>query len=707
MSPKSVAIVVHILSKSAMANLIIYSSSVLLENYPASMLSYFLFGFLSLEIITTLIVGPYLSKDIRRSTQSVLLVIIAAIFVFLIIAQYRFYYTLFFFAIFFAVVEVVLSLTSWNSVRSALDILEFKRISPVLPIAGNLTEGIAGFINVGLIAWFGIGYLPYVIMVSLFAYLYFIKKLSPVTKPVEHHARKVSLPTGYPIAVRLFIYGFTLAIGLAFSEYLFKVVVLEERHNAIGEFISFFVGFFNILSAFIAVLFTKNLAFKSPATLMLILPVYWVSTSVIALLSSNIYTVSILYGGYYLLYYTFTTVGRELMMNALPIRIRDYWQGLLTIFPIELGYLLATVALILMNKIPEQKILLCVIVASCLICLASCFNLKKLYIKGLQKELLATNKILLKEKRQKWALLRTVLAQDNNLSDTPHPNSSDIPLAALTEHTEIRHLHHEVLSGTKAFPQHTESHERIYNTLSVLSRLYECYPINHSVLKKEIKSRLLQNTEQLFYWLSFHNKNLSIRFYLPSILYGDTMTRTKAIELICNGISDNQIKTDILDVFHVKNRKIPSQTAVNWLLEHDDWLNFVRNKATEKSLGAHFETLHLLRSKSAYKYTPGEFLFLVIYYSQLIELKKQNTHTVSSPCSIIVLDGCIWMQKDDLKIHQVAIDGCYYTPMNSCLYNYTIVAAEDTRLLCIPEHVFTTIEKIHPLLMKEYGVVFV
>lgn len=707
MTPKSIAIVVHILSKSIMANLIIFSSSVLLENYPVSMLSYFLFGFLGLEIATTLIVGPYLSKNIQRTTQSVLLLIVTAIVGFLFIEQYQFYYTLFLFAVFFAVVEVVVSLTSWNSVRSALDILEFKRISPILPIAGNVTEGIVGFVNLGLISWFDIGYLPYVIIVSLIAYWYFIKKLSPITEPLEHHARKVPLPTGFPIAVRLFIYGFTLAIGLAFSEYLFKIVVLEQRHNEIGQFISCFVGIFNILSAVIAIFSTRNLASKSPAILLLTLPLYWIMASMGVLFNTNIYTVATLYGGYYLLYYTFTTVGRELIMNALPIKVRDYWQGWLTIFPIELGYLLAASALIAFGKTLNHTDLLYLIIISCSLSLMACVNIKTLYIKGLQKELLAKNKTWFKEKRQQTAFVETLLSKSDAHPEQTELHPHDIPLATLQEHDKTRALHREILAGTTAFPRKTNSEEQLYKVLTTLSQLYECYPIKHPVLKAEIKSRLVQHTEQLFYWLSLYSKNLSIRFYLPSILYGDAMTRTKAIELICNTIHEKGLKVDILDVFHMKSRKKPSQTALNRILQDDHWLNYVYQHTTEQSPNAHLAAMHMLRDKTAYKYTPGEFLFLLIHHAQFIELKAQQSHTLSSKGCLVVLKGSVYLYGKHHKAQHLGLRNRYQMRLESPMLPSTVTAQDESKLLFIPEQVFISISKMYPTLMNEYGIVFV
>ena len=95
----------------------------------------------------------------------------------------------------------------------------------------------------------------------------------------------------------------------------------------IGSFMALFNGFSSLVAVIFSLtllkVFIKRLGVSS---ILMILPLYWLLTSVGVIFHPVLATVALMAAGKYIFYYSIFSTGRELLLNVLPSSIRVLGQ---------------------------------------------------------------------------------------------------------------------------------------------------------------------------------------------------------------------------------------------------------------------------------------------------------------------------------------------------------------------------------------------
>ena len=361
-SPKTAAIGLHAVNGIISANIFIYVTALFLTSYPASWIPYFFIGRTFIEVITSFLVTPFLSRQIIRNSLLFQTGSILFVLAFAMMLSKSWYSLPLIFSFILTIAGLISALISWNSVRNAFDIIEFKQISPALPIASVIGKIVLSLCNTLLIKKFGIAYLPFLTVAMLLLSCLFIIALKPLPIIISapKHGRS---PIRYPLFVNLFIFSFILAFCYTLVDYTLRIKLASAYDSQqIGQFISIFTAVTYFISTVVTLTFSKPLIKFGISNLLEILPIYWVILPIAVMIYPDMALIALMGAGDYV-FYNFINLGRALLLNVLPNEIRAVGQMAIQTVAESVGIGIASLFLILIAKhitIPRIAIIIAV-----------------------------------------------------------------------------------------------------------------------------------------------------------------------------------------------------------------------------------------------------------------------------------------------------------------------------------------------------------
>lgn len=350
MAPKIAALGLHSISGIIAIIIITYINALFLSSYPTTWVPYFFAGLAATEILTGLIIIPLFKKESPRIAISFINGFVICTILFIIFLQIQWYLIPLIFSFLLYAFALIINLIAWNSVRNTFDILEFKQLTPLIIKVSSLFSIIFGFGNAVLITYFGIYFLPYVLIALFMLCNVFIYSLKPMAM-LKITAKKGDFFFKYSLFNNLFIYSLLIAVSSTFVDY-FLSIQLTTSFDAkqIGIFMSYFLSACNLISIILSYLMLRSLIKWKITSLLDVLPFYWVLLSLGVVLYPQFWMIVLFAAGRYIFFLNFVNLGRELMLNVLPFEIRSSSQSLVKLIAPPFANGIAAILLILFSK---------------------------------------------------------------------------------------------------------------------------------------------------------------------------------------------------------------------------------------------------------------------------------------------------------------------------------------------------------------------
>lgn len=326
---KQAAVLLHFSNSTVQVSSFIFINALFLSSYPTSWLVYFFIGQTIVDIAVSYLFAPLLRKNSHRGLSLVVAASAAVMTLFCILHySFSFYYLPLVFSFFMMSAGLITNVISWASVRTAFDVIEFKNISTFITMANSVSSIITSVIFFILINRFSVNFIPYVMIVLLLissGCCYLLKPLPAKKKSMDN------IPLHYALYKKVFFIIFLIALSYTLVDYCFKFHIsttLNEKQ--IGQFMAIFNGLSNTISLLCSLVGIKFLINHFGATsLLTTLPIYWLTTGIIAILFPGFTTATLFAAGKYIFYYSIFSTGRELVLNVLPNVIRTPGQILI------------------------------------------------------------------------------------------------------------------------------------------------------------------------------------------------------------------------------------------------------------------------------------------------------------------------------------------------------------------------------------------
>lgn len=366
-------------------NIFIYITALFLSIYPTTWIPYFLIAQAIIHVTGSFLIVPILNRNITRTSLiiqigSVILTLVLALFL-----THQLYYFPLIYSLLLNLISATAGLVTSTCIRNSFDLLEYKQISPAIPIASISSKIVIGLINSLLIKKFGINYLPHFTAFFLLLSCVYILHLRPLPRGIS--TKKIRFPMRYPIFVNLFLYSFIIAFAYTLVDYTLKrSLSLNYNSTQLGEFLAYFTAISYSFSTIVTYLFSKKLIRLGISSLLGVLPVYWVVMPLIVIFFPTLWPIVLMGAGDYV-FYNFIHIGRGLLFNVLPSQLRIVAQTATQIMAESIAIGAASLALILFQSyLSVARIATAIIILNLSLFLVS-RRLKTNYIATLKEEI--------------------------------------------------------------------------------------------------------------------------------------------------------------------------------------------------------------------------------------------------------------------------------------------------------------------------------
>lgn len=385
-SKQNAAIALHTVNGTVSANVFIYITALFLSSYPVKWIPYFFIARTIIEIIATVMISRVLNKKVKLTAIVFLMVTAFVVMLFAMLLVMHWYFMPIIVSLVLTVAALISATITWNNTRNAFDLIEMKQLSPVLQIAAVSGKIVFGVIDAFLIKEFGISFLPYVISAFLLLSCVFILILTPLSV-IVHEPKHGTLPYRYPLFVNLFLFSFLLAFAYTLVDYVMrmKLATIYDGQQ-IGQFISIFTAVTYFISTLITWFFSKMLIRAGIATLLKVLPLYWIIMPVLVMFFPTLRVIAVMGAGDYM-FYNYINIGRTLLINVLPNEIRSLSQMLIQTASESIGIGVASLMLIVLAAHLNISSLALVILIVCLFLVVFTRRLQANYVTTLKEEI--------------------------------------------------------------------------------------------------------------------------------------------------------------------------------------------------------------------------------------------------------------------------------------------------------------------------------
>lgn len=475
-SDKRIAILLYFFINTLIVVCIyVYVNALFLSSYSRTWLPYFFIGQAIIDFGAATAAASFLSRNPLKGSVILQLNIILIIFLCMLALPWHFFLLPIIFSFFLMAMGSLFGVLAWNNIRAAVDMIELKQLSNLIITAGSIGNIVAGFFASFLVKQFNITILLPLLIFLIFLQIILLYQLKPLPTAVERLTYGIK-PFKYPLFKQIFVIIFIITVTYTLAEYCLKLELATFQAQKIGKFIGIFTGICGTVSLVIGYFGTKEVLNRYGVIgLLAVLPLYWLLTSVSVVLLPMLWTTAIMAGGKYVLYYSIFSMGRELVLNILPLQIKITAQLLLKSVGSSVAGGITAIILLLVSAHLGLSTIAAIIFLLNLFLLFYIFNFRKSYITTLKEAVLlkrfTAQQINNKEEQH---VVQEIATQALNSNDIEMVRFGFILLSTpnlfIDPFIIVKHLHSENTDiRIYAIKNITE-----YKMISVLPQLSEC-----------------------------------------------------------------------------------------------------------------------------------------------------------------------------------------------------------------------------------------
>lgn len=383
------ALAMHFLVGCLFVTCTSYVNALFLTSYPSTWLPYFFAGQIGIDIIFGYFLSSFLEKNPRNRAAIIELISAPIILLLMYLLTLNIFVTPLIFSFFLMGLSSFTGIMAWNSARAAFDFMTFKKIGNWINITSGISYLVFSFLIILLVNQFNLMVLPVLATIITFSLCVCFYLLKPISEDIRIN-KKIKAPINYPLFRQFFIVIGMIAFSSTLIDYLLKYK-LSQIYNAkeIAQFMGIFIGVGNGLSLLFNLLFSNKVIMRyGIVSLIAILPIYWMSTGLVIITTEQMAAIVIFAAGRLVFYYGAFNLGREIIINILPDKIKNSAEFILKSVASPLGGALATAALILIGGYLQSPVHIVVITfIISLITLYYLRNLNSTYFSTLKDEI--------------------------------------------------------------------------------------------------------------------------------------------------------------------------------------------------------------------------------------------------------------------------------------------------------------------------------
>lgn len=349
----------------------IYSNTLFLTNYPTSDLALFLMIQTMFVVLVSLVLTPFLIKNIQRNSVLVILLLsLISIFGFLFL-NFNQLYIPFIVAIFIGLISYLMPVISWNLLPAAFGLREYKSIIIYFNVGATIGGIIGSFQASGMLNHLPLNSLLIILIIfltlcALAAYL-----LPLIDQPKSIAIKNKINPFHYPLVITLMVFVIgTIAIQYLI-DYAFKFQLgTSLSKNEIGIFMGYFLGVTNILGFLSSFTMSKYFIrlFKIDG-LLYTYPLFTTLAGLLVVFFPTLWPICILASSRQIIFFNQNRVGIDVVLNILPSAVRTASHYLLKSIISPLTALLVLIFLLVTKNSMTMRSIAVLIVLIAIACL--------------------------------------------------------------------------------------------------------------------------------------------------------------------------------------------------------------------------------------------------------------------------------------------------------------------------------------------------
>ncbi len=333
-----------------------YVNMLFLSNYPTGMLSYFYFSLSVLVALISLSLIPIITRVSIIWTTVTLLALIVILLICKLLLNQHYPWAAFVFSLALMQVSMLAAVIGPNAVASKFNLLEFKAISKWLGTASAISGTVIGLVLIYGLDVFGTQSIFYLLISTIVLLITAIYLLKPERKTAEKMPKGIR-PSNYVLYRQLFTFSIFAAILFTLIDFLLKDKLGTTFNEIqIGRFMAIYLAITSILAlGFQLGIATKVLERYGMRGLISALPIFCIVIMVLVFIFPSLITITIAASGWTIFYFNFNNIGREIALNALPIKVRNLGQFYIKAIALPLGIGTAAILLWLLNYYPSIR----------------------------------------------------------------------------------------------------------------------------------------------------------------------------------------------------------------------------------------------------------------------------------------------------------------------------------------------------------------
>lgn len=383
------ALTMHFLMGCLFVTCTSYVNALYLTSYPSTWLPYFFAGQVGVDVVFGYFLSPFLEKNPSNRAAIIELISVPIILLLMYLVSLNIFVVPLIFSFFLMGLSSLTGIMAWNSARAAFDFMTFKRVGNWINMSSGISSIIFSFLIILLVQEFNLMILPILAAVIICLLCVFFYKLKPIPED-SRPSKKIKTPINYPLFRQFFIVISLIAFSSTLIDYLLKYK-LSQVYNAkeIAQFMGLFIGVGNCLSLLFNLFLSNRVIMQyGIVSLIAILPCYWIVTGLAVISTDQLAAVVIFAAGRLIFYYGAFNLGREIIINILPDKIKNSAEFIFKSVGSPLGGILATIALIIVGGYLQNR--LHIVIITFIIIIITLYylrNLNSIYYSTLKDEI--------------------------------------------------------------------------------------------------------------------------------------------------------------------------------------------------------------------------------------------------------------------------------------------------------------------------------
>jgi HEAT repeat protein len=342
-----------------------YLNLLFLSTYPKNLLPYLFIAQSGVTFFIIILITPLLSQSNKFYEFGIQIIVAIIIILGILALKLNSYWMPFIFCIILCFTGILTGAIATSITNSLFNIREFKKKAKWINLAGSFGSILCGLSIPLIIKQSGSQVLLYLLVVLIVISGLFLVSFKSNFCKKENEASKSAM--SYSLYRNYLVYIILLVIAYTFTDYALKTKISAVYNkNDIGVFMGYFFAICNIVDAMSQVfLFDKFLNRFSTVSLFAVLPIYWVISALLVLFYPSLLTIALLTAGWEALHSS-NTIGRNLILNILPIRIAKQANYKIKgiIIPVSTCFV-SIIILLIIHYLKYSIIASIVIIASC------------------------------------------------------------------------------------------------------------------------------------------------------------------------------------------------------------------------------------------------------------------------------------------------------------------------------------------------------